>query len=82
MASGKEATAGWPTSAGLEAARAEWLAAPDLPAQQRAAAALQRAAFDDLPYIPTGQLFTPVAYRADLTGMLSGLPAFWNVRRS
>ena len=43
---------------------------------------MQRQAFEDVPYIPTGQLFTPVAYRSDLTGVLKGLPAFWNVRRT
>ena len=78
---GRDATAGWPTSPALEQGRAEWLAAPDMPAQQRAAAAIQRAAFADLPYVPTGQLFTPVAYRADLSGMLTILPAFWNIQR-
>ena len=78
---GRDATAGWPTSQPLETARAAWLAAPDLSAQQRAAVELQRAAFADLPYIPTGQLFTPVAFRADLSGMVVGLPAFWNLRR-
>ena len=65
----------------LERLRDEWLAAWDLPAQQRAAAEMQRQAFADLPYVPTGQLFTPVAYRSELTGMLNGLPAFWNLWR-
>ena len=78
---GKDAAAGWPVSPELERLRAEWLAAPDQAGQQRAAAAMQARAFIDLPYLPTGQLFTPVAYRADLTGMLNGLPAFWNIGR-
>ena len=43
---------------------------------------MQLQAFADLPYIPTGQLYTPIACRADLTGMLNGLPALWNIRRS
>jgi peptide/nickel transport system substrate-binding protein len=79
---GMEAAAGWPTSPALERLRAEWLGAADLPAQQRVAAEMQRQAFADLPYIPCGQVFTPVAYRASLTGMLLNLPAFWNVRRA
>lgn len=78
---GKDATAGWPTSPGLESGRAAWLAAADVAAQQAAARDIQRAAFADLPYLPTGQLFTPVAYRAELAGMVMGLPAFWGVRR-
>jgi peptide/nickel transport system substrate-binding protein len=79
---GMDAAAGWPTSPALERLRAEWLGAADLPAQQRVAAEMQRQAFADLPYIPCGQVFTPVAYRASLTGMLLNLPAFWNVRRA
>lgn len=79
---GADAAAGWPTSPELERLRADWLAAPDTPAQARIAAEMQRQAFVDLPYIPTGQMFTPVAYRADLTGMTVGLPAFWNIRRT
>lgn len=78
---GTDAAAGWPTSPELERLRADWLAAPDIASQQRAAAELQRQAFIDLPYIPTGQAFTPVAYRSDLSGMLNGLPAFWNLKR-
>ena len=79
---GRDAAAGWPTSAELEGLRDAWLHAPDQAAQQSVAADIQRQAFVDLPYIPTGQLFTPVAYRANLTGVLQGLPAFWNVQRS
>ncbi len=79
---GRDAAAGWPTSPDIERLRDAWLRAPDLPAQQRAAADMQRQAFVDLPYIPTGQLFTPVAYRSSLVDMLQGLPAFWNVRRA
>ncbi len=78
---GSDAAAGWPTSPALEQLRAAWLAAPDVAAQAKVAATMQLQAFTDLPYIPTGQVFTPVAYRADLQGMLTGLPAFWNIRR-
>jgi len=33
-------------------------------------------------YLPCGQYFQPTAYRRDLEGMLTGLPLFWNLRRS
>jgi peptide/nickel transport system substrate-binding protein len=79
---GTDAAAGWPTSPALEQLRAAWLTAPDTRAQAAVAADMQRQAFSDLPYIPTGQMFAPVAYRADLQGMLNGLPAFWNIRRN
>jgi peptide/nickel transport system substrate-binding protein len=38
-------------------------------------------AFQDVPYIPLGQMITPTAHRADLTGMVEGIVAFWNLRR-
>jgi peptide/nickel transport system substrate-binding protein len=78
---GRDAAPGWPSSPRLEELRAAWLRAPDIAAQQRIAADIQRQAFADLPYLPTGQLFTPVAHRSDLQGIVTGLPAFWNVKR-
>ncbi|MFC0406815.1 ABC transporter substrate-binding protein [Roseomonas elaeocarpi] len=78
---GKSAAPGWPESPKLEALRTEWLGAPDEASQKRIARDIQLQAFQDLPYIPTGQLFSPVAHRADLQGVVKGLPAFWNIRR-
>ncbi|MCW3473497.1 ABC transporter substrate-binding protein [Limobrevibacterium gyesilva] len=79
---GRNAAPGWPTSPKIEELRDAWLRAPDLAAQQKIAEQLQLQAFQDVPYIPLGQTITPTAYRADLTGLLDGLPLFWNVRRS
>ena len=42
---------------------------------------MQEQAFQRVPYVPLGQMCTPVAHRSDLTGMLSGLPVFWKLRR-
>jgi len=78
----RSAAPGWPDSSKLEALRSSWLSAPDEAAQTRIAQDIQRQAFEDLPYIPTGQLFSPVAHRADLDGVIKGLPAFWNIRRT
>ena len=72
---------GWPVSAKLEELRAAWLRAPDLAAQREIAQAMQLQAFQDVPYVPLGQMFAPVAHRAELQGMLNGLPLFWNIRR-
>ena len=72
---------GWPTSPRLEALRAAWLDAPDLAAQKRIAADMQVTAFEEVPYVPLGQFFQPVAYRANLSGIVTGFPIFWNVRR-
>lgn len=78
---GKDAAPGWPTSPGIEELRNAWMRVPDTASQKKLCDDIQRQAFADLPYIPTGQLFAPVAHRADLVGMLHGLPLFWNIRR-
>jgi peptide/nickel transport system substrate-binding protein len=57
------------------------LDAPDLEARKRIAADIQVQAFMDLPYFPLGVFYSPSAYRADLVGILRGLPLFWNIRR-
>ncbi len=79
---GQDATVGWPSSPRLEELRSEWLRAPDLPTQKKLCEAMQLQAFRDVPYIPLGQYSAPTAYQANLTGMLSGNPVFWNVRRA
>ncbi len=79
---GRAGARGWVDSPRLEALRNDWLAAPDLAAQQRIAAELQLQAFQDVPYIPLGQLMAPAAYQRSLTGVLGGFALFWNVRRA
>lgn len=78
---GKDAAPGWPTSPKLEELRDAWLKAPDLAAQKQICVQMQLQAFQDVPYIPLGQTILPTAFRSDLTGMLDGLPLFWNIRR-
>jgi peptide/nickel transport system substrate-binding protein len=75
---------GWPTSARLEQLRDAWFEAPTLDAQKAIAADLQRQLFIDVPYIPLGQYFQPIAYRRSLAGPMAagGVPVFWNVRRA
>jgi peptide/nickel transport system substrate-binding protein len=78
---GRAAVAGWPTAPKLEEIRDQWLRATDLPAQQALAADLQRQAFVDVPDVPLGLYYQPVAYRNDLTGVMKGLVLFTGVRR-
>ena len=78
---GATAWTGWPTLPKLEALRTEWLSAPDLPAQQRIARDIQLQCFEDVPYVPLGQFFAPVAYRRNLRDMVTGFPIFWQVKR-
>ena len=79
---GKQAITGWPTAPKLEALRDQWMAATTLAAQREIARQIQLQAFIDVPYIPLGQSLTPTACRADLKGLLQGLPIFWNIERA
>ncbi len=78
---GEKAWFGWPTSPAIERLRQDWLDAPDLATQQRLCVDIQRQTWVDVPQIPVGQFYQPTAYRADLSGMLSGFAMFWNIRR-
>ena len=80
-ANGKAAAPGWPTSEKLEALRDDWFRAPDAATQKKLADQIQLQAFADVPYIPLGQTISRTAYRANLTGVLEGLPLFWNIQR-
>ena len=79
---GRDGIIGWPTSTRIEDLRDAWFAADDLTAQKQVAEQLQLQAFQDVPYVPLGQWYAPTAHRTDLQGMLTGLPLFWNIRRS
>ena len=72
---------GWFSSPKLEALRSQWFDAPDLAAQKAVARQIQEVAFQEVPYLPLGQYFQATAYRRGLTGVLKGLPLFWNVQR-
>jgi peptide/nickel transport system substrate-binding protein len=78
---GARASAGWPDSPALEAIRERWLAAGD-PAEQKAIAReMQLQALVDVPYVPAGQYFQPIAYRRNLKGIPVGVPQLVNVEK-
>jgi peptide/nickel transport system substrate-binding protein len=68
----EDAWFGWPTAPKLEAIRDQWLHAPEAPARKALAADMHRQAFEDVPCLPLGLYYQPVAYRNDLTGMMKG----------
>ncbi len=78
---GQSAAIGWPTSERIEALRAQWLDAPGLGEQKTIAAEIQKQAFTDLPYLPLGQYFVQTSFKPSLTGVLEGVPVFWNVKK-
>ncbi|MDB5382803.1 MAG: transporter substrate-binding protein [Rhodospirillales bacterium] len=79
---GAQAWFGWPTIPRVEELRAAWFEAPDLAAQQAVARQMQEVAFQEVPYLPLGQYFQATAYRRGITGVLKGLPLFWNVEKA
>jgi len=81
-ANGDQAWFGWPTDPKLEDLRNEWFVAPDLEAQQKICAEIQKEAFTSVPYIPMGQYLQPTAYRSNLEGVLNGFAIFWSVRKT
>ncbi len=79
---GTDAWPGWPTIPAIEAQRDAWFNAPDAAAERAATREMQRLAFEEVPYVPTGMYYQPTCYRRNLTGMLKGQPPlFWNIRR-
>lgn len=81
-ANGKDAWFGWPTIPRLESLRDAWFDAPNLAAQQDIAADMQRAMFDEVPFIPVGAYYSNTALRRDLAGRVRGFALFWNLRRA
>jgi len=80
---GDNAWPGWPTIPAIEAQRNAWFDAPNDAAALAATTEMQRIAFDEVPYVPTGMYYQPTAYRRNITGMLKGQPPlFWNLRRA
>jgi peptide/nickel transport system substrate-binding protein len=73
---------GWYNSARYEQLRGEWLLATDPADQARMNGLLQRECLETVPLVPAGITLQPAAWRADLEGVLSGVPKFWNVRRT
>ena len=72
---------GWATAPRLEELRARWFEAPDLAAQQRICAEIQRQFFVDVPYLPLGAYYEATATRG-LQGMRMGFPQFYDVQRA
>ena len=74
---------GWPTDPAMEALRDQWLDAPDLAGQKAIAEQIQRLAFKDVPYIPLGQVFQPIALRSTVTDVIrSPTPLFWGLKKA
>jgi len=81
-ANGPRAWFGWPTSEPLERLRQDWMAAPDLAAQQAVARQIQTQFWQDVPYLPLGEYFRVIAHQRNLVDIPVGLSTFTGVRRA
>ena len=72
---------GWARAPKLEALRAQWFEAPDVAAQQRICAEIQRQFFVDVPYLPLGAYYEATATRR-LKGVRTGFVQFYDVERA
>src|SRR5262249_10278254 len=71
-ANGDKAWFGWPTSAKVEAEITAWYAAKNLDEEKAAIARLNKAAFEDVVYAPTGFFLAYQAWRKNIGGIVEG----------
>jgi peptide/nickel transport system substrate-binding protein len=82
-ASGPTAWFGWPKSDAVQEKIAAWYAAPDLTAEKKVIAELNKAAMDDVVYIPTGFFKGYQAWRTNVSGVVKApFPVFWDVSKT
>ena len=79
---GLDAWFGWPSVPRLETLRDAWFEAPNLAAQQMIAADMQRAMFEEVPFIPVGAYYSKTALRRDLVGRVNGFALFYGLHRA
>jgi peptide/nickel transport system substrate-binding protein len=81
-ATGENGWFGWTKSPRIEELRAAWVDAPDLATQKQIAADIQRQCWIDVPHLPLGIWFQPMAWQNTITGIPDGFPLFWGARRA
>lgn len=83
-ANGTNAWFGWPDVPEVERLRAEWVEKGGDPAEsRRIGQALNRAAMQEMYYIPLGYYWQPSAWRRNVTGAFrAAATVFWNIGKS
>lgn len=82
-ANGEKAWFGWPDSPGVERGIAEWFAASSAEEEKAIAERINRAAMEDVVFIPTGFFLAKQAWRANVQGVVTApLPVFWDVSKT
>jgi peptide/nickel transport system substrate-binding protein len=73
---------GWPCDDEVEALRRDYVRAPDETARHAALEALQRRLWQSVPFVPLGQYSQPLAWRNNVSGMLTAtLNVYWNIEK-
>ncbi len=81
-ANGDRAWFGWPDVPAVETEVTAWFEAKNLDEEKAAIARLNKAALDNVVFVPPGFFLTYTAWRSNVTGITKGpLPFFWNVAK-
>jgi peptide/nickel transport system substrate-binding protein len=76
----ERANPGWLCDPELEALVTAWTKENDTAKRRAMIETIQARAYVAVPYVPYGQFFQPIAFRANVTGVLvSGMPVYWNI---
>jgi peptide/nickel transport system substrate-binding protein len=78
---GEKGWFGWTASPRIEELRAAWVDAPDLATQKQIAADIQRQCWIDVPHLPLGIWYQPMAWQNTIDGIPDGFPLFWGAKR-
>jgi peptide/nickel transport system substrate-binding protein len=82
-ANGDGAWFGWPNIPAVEQQVTNWFEAKNLDEEKTAIRALNKAALDNVVFVPPGFFLTYTAWRSNVTGITKGpLPFFWNVAKA
>ncbi|MDO9708252.1 ABC transporter substrate-binding protein [Paracraurococcus lichenis] len=80
---GEKAWFGWPDIPAVETEVANWFDAPNLEAEKAAIARLNKAAVENVLYVPTGFFLTYQAWRSNVSGIAKGpFPVPWGVSKA
>jgi peptide/nickel transport system substrate-binding protein len=82
-ANGEKAWFGWPDVPEVEKEVAAWFTAKDLNEEKAVIGRLNKAAMDQVVYVPTGFYYGYQAWRSNVSGIVKGpLPFFWGVAKA
>jgi len=82
-ANGDKAWFGWPDSPAVEKEVEAWFEAKSLDEEKAVIGRLNKAAMDDVVYIPTGFYLAYQAWRSSVSGVVKGpIPFFWGVTKA